>query len=347
MTNESRSLMKTISLQSRLARRLLASAAVLLLAAAIVLAAIVQESQGAFIFGLVVLASGLMLLVHRHYIEIDREAGILNRRRGFLFGFRVQSIPISEVEMISLIPRAVRRNEEDHVIRFRITVKGKKKATLTEISNPAAARRTCESLCKALGVPFENRVYGPSSVRNADELDLSVAERWRRARARKVPPALPAQTTLEVAHLPDELRISMPAERFNLKFVAFIAAIFGIFAAIFFPLMDKPAERVFFILFFGASGLFLIYAALAFAGTSRVRIRNGSIEFRQGSLPNSRKIPIDEIEELIPAGDGLYLVGDAKTVWIQYSGRKPDNEYVQQYLEYEIARHHTGLTVDG
>lgn len=339
--------MKTISLQSRFAKRFLLSAVVLLLAAAIILAAIVQDSQQAVIFGIVMLASGLMLLVHRHYVEIDREAGILNRRRGFLFGFRVQSIPISEITMISLIPRAVRRHDKHRVIRFRIKVKGKTQAILTELSNPSAARRTCESLCKALGVPFENRVYGPASVRGADELDLSVAERWRRVEARKEPPALPAQTTLEVTHLPDELRISMPAERFNLKVVAFIAAIFGIFAAIFFPLMDKPAERAFFFLFFGASAIFLIYAALAFAGTSRVRIRKGSIEFRQGSLPNGRRIPIDEIEELIAAGDGLYLVGDTKTVWIQYSGRKPDNEYVQQYLEYEIARHHTGLTVDG
>lgn len=331
--------MKTISLQSHLATRLLSSAVVLIIAAGITQVALAEGLLSTVIFGIVMFACGMLMLFHRHYIEIDHETGIVSRRRGFLYAFRMQSVPISEIRRISLVPRAVRRSEEDRIVRFCIRVQGKGKTTLAELSNPWAARRVCECLCKALGVPFNNRVYGPSSVRSADELDLSVTERWQRAKSKKQLPALPEQTRLEVVQMADGVRILMRAETHNIKYVAFVASIFAVLGTIVYLTVDERTQRLFFLLFFGASGIFLACAALAFTGKSQITIRNGSIEFRQGSLPKSRKISITDIEEMIPAGDGFYLVGDAGTVWIQYSGRESDNEYVQRYIEYAIALH--------
>jgi hypothetical protein len=222
---------------------------------------------------------------------------------------------------------------------MRVHAKKKKYVAFAKFSDLRTSRRICEWACKALDVPFDYKVYGRSSVRGADELDLPLAERWRRSRSIMERPAAPVPSTLEIDDRADEMRIAIPAENDNLKFVALLAGSVVAIGALCYFIVDTPLERFWVLALCAMMGTFLIYAALAFSGKSQLAINEHGIEFRQGRSPKKRSIRFAEIEEIIPAADGIYLVGDVHAVWIQYARNKLDNDYLQRYIEYRIATH--------
>jgi hypothetical protein len=91
-------------------------------------------------------------------------------------------------------------------------------------------------------------------------------------------------------------------------------------------------------LFFATAAVFFALALLAFSGRSRLTFTSRNVSFRQGLSPFSSSLTFGAIEELIPAMDGIDLVGDSGRVWIHWPETEADSEFLQARVAYEIAR---------
>jgi hypothetical protein len=141
------------------------------------------------------------------------------------------------------------------------------------------ARRAGELLCVALNVPFDNTVYGPHSVRPANELDMPLAERWRRAGEVHERPSLPAESRLVVDEYGPDVQLSLPAETYNLKWLALFVVLFAAIGAVLYW-NASGGSRWALHLFFGMATVFFALALLAFSGHSRLTFTSRQVSFR-------------------------------------------------------------------
>lgn len=281
---------------------------------------------------------GVVLVGERHVLVIDREAGTIVRRRGVILTVPRSCMPIAQVTHLSLVEVThTRKNKE--TTRYRVLVNGSAQRALADVSDPWYARRIAERACKALQVPFDNRVYtNTKSRRQPDELDTPLVERWRKGGQSHERPALPADSTIRVEEHGDEVRVSLPAATGSRWIVFGLIAFFAVMAVIFLLVARDLGDRIFIYGFFGFSGVFLVIALLSFSGRSQIVFRGQHVRTRQGSSPVGGTMSIREIEEMIAARDGLVLVGDRTALWLNWPRSKPDRELLKAYVAYELAK---------
>ena len=302
-----------------------------------------HEPQGWRIDSLVLIAClsliGVFLIAERHLLVVDQQAGVVTRRRGLLLTFTMASVAIAKVKGVALRPYVKRkpRSDDDETRYLVRAIGGPQLAVLT---NPWHARHVAEQICRALNVPFDNRIYGKKSVRQASELDLSVAERWRAAGEVHERPTLPLGSALSVEQKGSEVCLWVPAtELYSLTILAILMAVFAAMAVLFYQLtMERTGDRVFLVGFFGLCGLFLCLAALSKSGRSRVKFSDRRLSVRLGLMPFSFSMPLERIEEMIPANDSIVLVGDSMALSVDWPKSNADKEYLQAFVAYELGR---------
>jgi hypothetical protein len=166
---------------------------------------------------------------------------------------------------------------------------------------------------------------------------MPLAQRWQQAGEVHERPILPAGSSLVVDETGPDVLVSLPAQTYNLKFVTAMLLLFGIVGV--FAYSSAPSgARWFLHLFFTLAGLLFALALLAFSGRSRLRFSSRRVSFRQGLSLFSSSLEFGAIEELIPAMDGIDLVGDSGRVWIHWPETEADSEFLQALVAYELAR---------
>lgn len=279
----------------------------------------------------------IVLVGERHFLIIDSASGFVSRRRGICLAFTRAAFAIADLKQIDLVTH-VRHSGRRRRERYRLLVNKSGQSVLAESGEVWHARKVGERVCAALNVPFDNRIYGAHSVRDAGELDLNVAERWRLARRAKDRPSQPPGSRLVLDEAGADARLWLPAETHNLKVLALLVAVFAVIGAVSWFNVETTGQRVFFYLFFGGAGIFLTYGALAFSGKSLVTFTGKRVSFRQGRAPSSTSLKLEEIEEMIAADDGLYLVGDTGVVRIHWVGERAESEFIEAWVAYHLAR---------
>lgn len=308
-----------------------------------------HEPQGWRIDSLVLIAClsiiGVFLIAERHLLVVDQQAGVLTRRRGVLLTFTMASVAIAKVKGVALRTYVKRkpRSDDDETWYLVRAIGGPQLAVLT---NPWHARHVAAQICRALQVPFDNRLYAKKSIRQASELDLCVAERWRAAGIVHERPALPIGSALSVEQQGSEMYLWVPAtDSSSLKILAIVLAAFAVVAALFYPLsMGSTGNRLLFFGFFGFSGLVLCLAGLSKSGRSRVRFSDQHLSIRLGLMPFSFSMPLERIEEMIPGSDSIVLVGDRKALSVGWPRSNADKAFLQAFVAYELGRRRPAAT---
>jgi hypothetical protein len=297
-----------------------------------------QQNIATIVWGAGLAVIAIWLLAERRFLLVDTQSGFLSSKRGIFYPFTVASFAIGHVKYIGL-DSYMRRSHTSGPARtwYKLVVNGRPDSVLTNIRNEWPARRAGEQLSVALNVPLDNRVHGRHSVRPPNELDMPLAERWRRAGTVHERPSLPAGSRLVVDEIGPNVFVSLPAETSNFKWVALLAVLTGAMAVLFYS-TAHGGIRWFLHLFFTTAAVFLAHGLLAFSGRSRVTFSARRVSFRQGWSLFSSSLEFRAIEELIPAGDGIYLVADSREVCIDQPETKADSEFLQAMVAYEVTR---------
>jgi hypothetical protein len=300
-----------------------------------------EQKVTTIVWGAWLAVIAVVLLAERRFLAVDTQSGLLSSNRGIFYPFTWASFAIADVKHIDLVPYTPRNHnsgDTSRSVRYRLLVNGRLDGILTDLGNVWQARQAGERLCVALNVPFDNRVYGPHSVRPANELDMPLAERWQRAGEAHERPSLPAGSRLVVDEIGPDVRVSLPAQTYNLKWLALLVLFFAGFGTVLYLSAGSSGVHWFVHVFFAASAVFFGVALLAFSGRSRLMFTSRHVSFRQGLSPFSNRLECGAIEELIPAEDGIDLVGDSGRVWIHWPETEADSEFLQAFVAYEIVR---------
>ena len=321
--------MEKIDLRQDVRSRRLLGVPMLLLGALCIKSGYDQAKVPTLVFGACLAVIAIVLLAERRLLVVDAQAGRLSSRRGVFYPFTLASFVLADVKHIGLVRYTTNRysgNTGQRKARYRLLVNGHADSCLAELGNQWHARGVGERVCVALNVPFDNTVYGPHSVRQPNELDTSLAERWRRAGKAHERPSLPAGSQLVVDESGSDVLVSLPAQTYNRKWLALLALAFLAMGILMYSTADT-GMRWFLHLFFAMAAVFFVLALPACSGRSRLKFTTRKVSFRPGVSLFSSSQEFDAIEELIPAWDGIDLVGDSGRAWIHWPETEADSHF--------------------
>lgn len=288
-----------------------------------------------YIFGSLYMLGGLASITYINRLIIDPNTQELVHQRGLLFPFLFKRYPLPKIRAVK-VSMKVEGNGDNKTTRYPVSLNGIKDAVVLKHGNPWFSRVRAEQLARLINKPLVNRVYGISSTRKPDELDMPLIERWIRNDERFEKPSLTHATTLlETVH-GSSYELSIRAQFPTLKYVMVFLFLLVIPAVVDVPWAEFFHSRGYrlFAIFPLVAGLLM----LAFVGRSRLRITASEVTFRQGFFPVRARLRIEDIEEMFIASDGITLVGDANAVWIHWGGNKQDSEYLEAVVPYQILR---------
>jgi len=293
---------------------------------------------------LLVIAATL-LLTYRNYVEVNPGARRVAHRLGFVFTWPWTKFDTGRIDRVELksAEKDSGGDDDDTRTAYVISVKGESGGQLCEHEQMFPARLVAERVARALNMPLENRLFGGWSVRKPEDLDVSLAERWRQSGRFKTAPVIEGATTLEVRHDDETSELSMPVARFSRGIAALVgASLVGaiVFLVIQFDLpVLIPGGFILAILYF------TIGMILRHSGRDRLRFGVDTVHYRRGWLLSRQRMDIAEIEEILSSGDRLVLMGDRSHVMIDRPKGELDRELLRQFIERQIARRQ-GVPVD-
>lgn len=287
------------------------------------------------IFGSLFLIGGLSSMAYFNRLLVDKDTDELVHQRGLLVPLRTRRYPLRKIRAVNISAQVIRNGDKDRTV-YPIRLSGIKDSVVSKHGNPWFSRVVAEQLARRIAVPLRNRVYGVSSVRKSDELDMPLVQRWIRDGERFGKPVLPASTDLLERTGASSYELSIRAQFPQFKYLTMF-----LFLLVLPAVVDIPQTAVFDSLFYRAVAAFALFfgvLTLAFVGRSSFRIDSRAVSFRQGYLPVRSRMRFEEIEEMVVAGDGITLIGDAKAIWIHWGGGKQDSEYLEAVVPYQIHR---------
>jgi hypothetical protein len=332
--------MRKIDLRKDVRSRWLLGVPLLLLGALCINSARDQRKVTNIVFGACLTAIAIVLLAERRLIVVDAQAGRLSSKRGVFYPFTLASFALADVKHIALVSCATKAysgGTGQRHIRYRLLVNGRPSSILADLGNQWHARGVDKRVSVALNVPFDNTVFGPHSLRQPNELETPLAERWQRAGEVHERPALPAGSRLVVDESGSDVLVSLPAQTYNRKWLALVMLAFFGMATLMYSTAGIGMRWLLHV-FFAMATVFFALVLLASSGRSRLRFTSRKVSFRQGLSPLSSSLEFGATEELIPAWDGIDLVGDSGRVWIHWPETEADSAFLQARVAYEIAR---------
>lgn len=288
--------------------------------------------------GWLLLAAAVLLLTWRNYVEV-RPARRLARRTGFGYAFSWKRFDLPGVEHIEIKSVTRTDDDDDEKVSYVIGVKGIASGQLCELEEMGAARLVAERVARAAQVPLHNRLFGGWSVRKPDDLDMPLAERWRRAGRLKEAPVIDGVTTLEVRHDRDASVLSWPVRKIPRTIVAFVGT--SLIAVFLFLRVTFELPLHITVIFVAALAWFTLMAVLRGTGRDQLRFESMTVEFRRGLMPHRQRMSIGAIEEILAHGEDLVLMNDREHILVDRPPGEHDRKLLRQFIERQIAQRQT------
>lgn len=288
------------------------------------------------IFGLLFLVGGIAAVAYVDRLTVEASSRELVHQRGLIVPLHSKRYALDRIRAVNVRKKIVRKGRRRQRTSFPIHLQGIKGAVVLDHGNPWFSRVIAERLASLLGVPLINRVYGTSTTRQPGDLDTPLIERWIQAEVRFDMPARPTGSDLRETVGGSSYELSMSAEFPSLKYAVVLMLLASLPAV-----LEIPPTDVFHSTPYRFIAVFLSVSAVlmsALVGRSKLRISAEEVSFRQGWFPVRRKLAIRDIEELIVAGDGITLVGDAGAVWLHWGRNKRESAYLEAVVPYQILR---------
>lgn|GEM_PF-3283807 len=287
------------------------------------------------IFGSLFAIGGLMSLTYVNRLSLDKTSQELVHQRGLIVPFQNKRFPLRKIRAVKMTVKVVRNGDKSKTT-YPVGLDGIKDAVVLNHGNPWFARVVAEQLARLINRPLISRVYGVSSTRKPDELDLPLIDRWIRNDTRFEVPTLAHDTTLQENRCGSDYELSIRAEMPELKYIVVLLWLLVIPAVV-----PVPWAEVFhsaFYRFFAVFAFFFATMLLAFVGRSNLRITATEVSFRQGYFPRRSRLRLSDVEEMVIAADGITLVGDASAVWIHWGDSRRDSDYLEAAVPYHLLR---------
>ena len=293
------------------------------------------SEPGRYVVVLMAVVSGLYLVGHVHRMQLNPLAGKLSRERGWLIPFTRESYPVSKIRGITLKHR-LRSSSDAHSSDFPIHLSGIKDAVIAHPRDLYFARQLAEALAQALGKPLNNRVYRVSSLRQPDELDRSVMDRWCQGDKPPEPAVLPVDSRLVVEREPQAVAFYLPVNSLNLTVILAFSLLWLLLGSLIIGWAGVRDLGVLWV--FSIGGLVCGYMLLHLIGRYRLRIDRQQVTLRMGWWPRLIRMPLDEVEEYIVASDSIVLVSDNAVISLDWTSHAQDNVYLETTIPHELLR---------
>lgn len=290
--------------------------------------------------------AALLLLAYRNCIEVDPKRARLAHRIGIGYAFAVRKFETSRLRRITLREETVQSGEDDDSSTiYSLRVSGPaERGVLCTHDILWEARSIAERVARALDVELEMRLFGGSSVRVADRLDLPLAERWRLNGIVKPAPRLEDSSISTISHdsKASEFRTPVaPAPRLAIGVVSvcLIVSLHALYSV-------GGASASFSVV---ASALVAIFGGgyiARYTGRDRVRFSRTTVEFRRGYLPFVRTMPLEDIEEILVSKNTVALLGDRKFLLIDRPEHESDRTVQRQFIERQISQRQASIAAE-
>ena len=277
-------------------------------------------------------AAGALALVSRVVVRVDarREHA---RLRWTILG--IPFLPMGKVPLASVravrIERVVGKKRTD----FHVQLEAERAFRLWSTTDLLRARRLAERVALGLALPLHDGSTGRFRMRDADELDLTLGERLRRAGP---PPRMPVPPEGSSLRLRGGTRseIEIPGQKLPPLFVVFWLAGPAFFGVAFW-MLATPRTGFVALPIVGFIGAAFVWALASATRSKVVVVAPDGVEVRR--LGSRKRIAFADLEELVHARDGLHLLSDEAHLRIPWAANEAEARFVAEVIEH-AAYHH-------
>ena len=293
---------------------------------------------GAAVWAVIFVLLGLHLLTRVRRLEIEPGLGTVRYRTGYLFPWLTKAYASDSIRHVRLRVKIKKRGKKRDR-SFWLAFGGNHEQTVCRIRGAYFARSVGEHIAGLLNVPLIDQVTGMGEKRAARDLETPIVDIWKSRGDRVDPPVMPANSELIADETPTGFTLRFaPQPKFGRIIVAacglFMLPIAGALAGV--ELLRFALSTAYLLLAVWCAAM--IFMALSHTGRSTVKISTTGIKFRQGRFPISQSMQIADIEQWVPAFDGIHLIGDSGQVFIDYTGTKADRTYIHDAVRYQLQR---------
>jgi hypothetical protein len=326
-----------IPLEKNRRLRFLSATLLLLIAGAMMLSTELETR----VLGTVALFTSIGMFGWRHFLEIDREKDRLARRAGIVYAFVRSSFHLDSFKSAALTSETRVDPKGRQRTTYFIRVGGMGGGKLCQMGDMWTLRHVTEQLCRELGIDLENRLLGGASMRKAADLDIPLAERWRRAGVLKEAPKLAAESVARIEHGENHSEFSVPVQPMprtviGVVGVLVLAGLIALYRFTEFPLIGL-------LVFGGAVLFFAIGFILQYSGRNCVRFTADEVAFHRGKF-SRRAIAIAGIEEILSNNEELALMSDRDYLVMYLPPDAGDARAQRDFVERQIAQRQTQTT---
>jgi hypothetical protein len=290
------------------------------------------------VLGTVALLASLSMFAWRHFLEIDTARGRLARRVGLLYPFVRSSFHLDSFRSLALTSETRVDSKGRETTSFFLRVGGMGGGKLCQQGDMWAMRHVTERLCRELNVDMENRLLGGASTRKAADLDVPLAERWRRAGVHKEAPKLAPDSVARIEHTETYSEFSVPVQPVPRTAIGIVGALVLAGLVALFRFTEFPLLGL--LVFGGAVSFFAVGFILQHSGRNRVRFTADEVAFYRGQF-SRRAIAIAGIEEILANDEELALMSDRDYLVLDLPPDPGDARAQREFIERQIAQRQT------
>ena len=306
----------------------------------------------ALLVGAIFSIVGLSIVGFIEYVRCDRQSGTITRLWGIFFPFVRKVYPLHEYNEVHTTRETRTRNTKHGSTTYQVypvrLKGGDKTLDIVEPKDKHRSRVSAEDIARYLQFPLVREIDGEVTRREANELDMSLAERRRKNGDYTTMPAAPVDSAIKMKNEAGIILFELPADRSGLL-MGILSVIFGLpfyafVAWFFFGFSEQESfggfEYAFLIIFLvPIVSIAIKQFAKGFTRLSLELSPTGLVLKRKFLVTRSMKMPRDELEELLKKGNKIVAISDKQTLVIPVVSRHhEDIEFLYNMILYRLGR---------
>ncbi len=273
-------------------------------------------------------AFGVIIILHSYTAKIDLSKKIIFINKKLNLFQKPQSLSIKKIEYLTLEKYKDEYSDSNRT-RYRLITNSKD--IIFENYPYKFAWATAKNIAKILKVNLTNRVFRKPFTRSFQDLEKPFVKFHKNKLDYKTKSNQFGSNYVQTESTPQKMMICYKAHFDELTRMVSPIILASVLAITYFSFEYIPIF-IFLVIF----TCILVEISLSFYGKSKIAINNKFITYRQGFSLTRSKVQIQNIIELIPTNEFLYIITQNSFISIKLTDNAFEDEYIYNMLEKKI-----------